>query len=324
MTIAIVSGSGFLGSAVARHLKDLQRPMVVIARGRTESHLPDGVPFEPADRMDREALCRIFRSCRVSAVADIFPLSVANTAAVMAATADAAARYVMVSSTDVYANYAGLLRKEAVPIRDAPATEDSPLRHMRFPYRGNPNRPKGVSADLFEDYDKLPVEEAIRADGRFPYAILRPPMIFGPGDRQRRFGWAIDAALAGGPVEIDARAAAWMNSYADVDDVAAAIALLATHPRAENRTFNVAWPDQHPQIWWLRAILRLLGREAAIVEVPPERQGLQWQRAEAMDLRYPFTLDSRRIRTELGYREALAIDVALARALAADPAVMAR
>ncbi|MBW7921093.1 MAG: NAD-dependent dehydratase [Rubellimicrobium sp.] len=314
MSVAVVSGTGFLGRAVMRHLAGMQVPAVAIARGVTT---PAGVPFARADRMDTDALRAIFRARRVTAVVDIYALGLRNAAPVIEAAAHQGARYVLVSSTDVYANYEGLLRKGTPPVRHAPATEESPLRVMRYPYRGNPNRPQGVGADLFDDYDKLPVEEALRADTRLPHAILRPPMIFGPGDPQNRFGWAIEAARAGGPVALDARAAGWLNSYAFVDDVAAALALLALHPGAEGRTYNVALPDQHPQRWWLQAILRHLGSDAAVTEVAPDANGLQAGRAEAMDLRYPLTLDSTRIRRELGYAEALTPDEALARTLAA-------
>jgi nucleoside-diphosphate-sugar epimerase len=324
MTVAIVSGTGFLGSAVARCLATLQVPTVCIARGMALIELPGGVTFERADRTDSEALGRVFAAHAVTAIVDIYALGLRNSAAVIEAAARAEARYVMVSSTDVYSNYAGLLRRPEAPPMPDPATEDSPLRRMRYPYRGNPNRPKGVSADLFEDYDKLPVEEALRADGRFPFAILRPPMIFGPGDPQRRFGWALDAARADAPVELDARAAGWLNSYAYVDDVAAALALLATRPEAAGRTCNVAFPHARPQRWWLETVLRLTGRDTAITEVPPERQGLQAARAEAMDLSYPLTLDSRRIRADLGYAERLSVEDALARTIAADTAAMAR
>ena len=69
-----------------------------------------------------------------------------------------------------------------------------PLRDFRYPYRGNDAAAARASrADLFDDYDKIILEEAARGDTRFETTVLRPPMIFGPGDKQRRFAWAIDA-----------------------------------------------------------------------------------------------------------------------------------
>lgn len=315
MSIAVVSGTGFLGQAVVRQLATLGLPALAIARGVTT---PSGVAFERADRIDTEALLAIFRAHEVSAVIDIYALSLRNTRPVIEATARQGARYVLVSSVDVYANYEGLLRKGSPSIHRAPATEESPLRSMRHPYRGNPNRPKGVDATLFDEYDKLSIEEALSSDNRLPYAILRPPMIFGPNDPQRRFGWAIDAARRGQDVSLDARAAGWLNSYAYVDDVAAALALLAVHPKAEGRTWNVAYPEARPQRWWLQEIFRLLGSGTKIEEVDPAAHGLLSERAMAMDLRYPLTLGSARIRHELGYSESMPEAEALSRTVSSE------
>lgn len=303
MSVAVVSGTGFLGRAVMRQLAAKDIPAVAIARGMTT---PDNVPFERADRMDRMALQAIFRAHRVNAVIDIYALTLANSAPVIAAAAYQGARYVLVSSVDVYGNYEGLIRKGSPPIHAAPSPEDAPLRQMRFPYRGNPNRPAGVDAALFNDYDKLLIEEALRLDHRMPHAILRPPMIFGRGDPQGRFAWiikAIQQAKQGGTIRLDARAAGWLNSYAHIDDVASALVLLALDPRAEGQAWNIAYPDTHPQRWWLEQALRHAGLEIPIEESPPEEQGLLSARAEAMDLRYPLTLDSQRIRRKLEYTE---------------------
>ncbi len=51
---------------------------------------------------------------------------------------------------------------------------------------------------MFDDYDKIVLEEATAGDGRFATTVIRAPMVFGPGDKQHRFGWAIDAVQKGG------------------------------------------------------------------------------------------------------------------------------
>lgn len=313
MTVAVVSGTGFLGRAVMRRLEASDVPAVAIARGVTS---PPGVRFECADRMDTDALSRIFRAHDVSAVIDIYPLSLNNSRPVIEATARRGARYVMISSVDVYSNYEGLLRKGLPNVRAEPATERSPLRVMRYPYRGNQKRPQGVEAALLDDYDKLPIEEALRDEYDLPYAIIRPPMIFGPGDPQARFSWAVRAAEGSRPIQFDARAASWLNSYAYIDDAANAIALLATHPGAEGRAWNVAYQYSHSQRWWLELVLRVTGSAAGVKEVPPEALGLLHERANAMDLRYPLTLDSSLIRQELGYLEVMSEEEALETTLA--------
>jgi hypothetical protein len=46
-----------------------------------------------------------------------------------------------------------------------------------------------VSSWLDEDYDKIPVEEAILGDSRVRGTTLRRPMVYGPGDPLHRFGY---------------------------------------------------------------------------------------------------------------------------------------
>ena len=133
MTIAIIGGTGFLGTATAKRLRERGQDALVVARGRHKVALPDGVRFEEADRMDGERLTRLFRDNAVTAVIDIFTISLRNTQPVIEAAGKAGARYVLVSSTDVYSNYGGLLKKESPEIRPEPATEDSRLRTLRYP-----------------------------------------------------------------------------------------------------------------------------------------------------------------------------------------------
>jgi nucleoside-diphosphate-sugar epimerase len=184
-----------------------------------------------------------------------------------------------------------------------PAKEDDPLRTLRYPYRGNPHRPKGVSAELFEDYDKIVLEEAARADTRFTTTIIRAPMIFGPRDPQHRFAWAIKAAKAGGLAKMDERAAKWPNSYGYVDDVAEAMLTAALDPRAAGRTYNVGQSFVRTPIEWLLSFAVVLNIPLEIETVPATERALLHERADATDLRYPLTLDTTRIRRELGFTE---------------------
>jgi nucleoside-diphosphate-sugar epimerase len=303
MTIAIIGGTGFIGRAVAQRVLARGLAPIVIARGQHPLDLPAGAIFEKADRMDREALVAILSRHGVTTVIDIFALGLLNTHAMFEAMADIGGRYLLLSSVDVYSNYGGLLRREAPPIQLEPAKETDPLRTFRYPYRGNPRRPQGVDAELFEDYDKILLEEAALEDPRFASTIIRAPMVFGPGDKQHRFKWAIDAVKAGGVVKLDERAARWANSYGYVTDIAEAMVLAALDPRAAGRIYNVGQPFVRTPIEWILSFAVVLNRSIEVETVPPSAKGLLWERAEASDLRYPLTLDPTRIRTELAFTE---------------------
>ena len=303
MTVAIIGGTGFIGTAVAGRLLLRGLRPVVVARGEHPVALPAGAIFEPGDRMDGARLGEIFRAHGVDTVIDIFALGLLNTRAVLEAVAAIGARYLLLSSVDVYSNYGGLLRKESPPVQAAPAREDDPLRGFRYPYRGNSRRPQGVENDLFEDYDKIILEEAALGDGRFTSTVIRAPMIFGPGDKQHRFRWAIDAVRQGGLVRLDERAAKWPNSYGYLTDVAEAMVLAALDPRAAGRIYNVGQGFVRTPIEWLLTFGVVMNRRIEVETVPAAEQALLHERAEASDLRYPLTLDTTRIREELGFTE---------------------
>lgn len=318
MTVAIVGGTGFIGSAVARRLKAHGLAPLVIARGRHPVDLPVGATFEAADRRDGARLVELFHKHDVDTVIDIFALGLKNTGPVLEAMGAVGGRYLLLSSIDVYSNYGGLLKRETPPIQQEPAREDDPLREFRFPYRKNDRRPQGVEDDLFDDYDKIILEEAARADGRFETTVIRAPMIFGPGDKQHRFKWAIDAVRNGREIEIDQRAARWPNSYGYIDDIAEAMVLAALAPKAAGRTYNVGQDFVRTPIEWLLTFGIILGKRIEVVEVPPEKRGLQADRADASDLRYPLTLDTSRIRKELGFAEIVPEREALLATIAAE------
>ena len=320
MTIAIYGGTGLIGSGVVRRLVARGISPLVLARGKSPVELPEGVRFEAIERTDGQALLKLFQANDVDTVIDIFALGLKNSSPMLAAMGAIGGRYVLLSSVDVYRNYGGLLKRESPPVQSAPAKEDDPLRDFRFPYRQNDRRPRGVDDDMFDDYDKIVLEEAAAGEGRFATTVIRAPMVFGPGDKQHRFKWAIDAVNRGGVIELDERAAHWPNSYGYVDDVGEAIALAATSPKAAGRTYNVGQNFVRNPIEWILSFAAVMGKSIEVQEVPPEARGLQADRADASDLRYPLTLDTTRIRKELGFAEIVPEREALLATIAAERA----
>jgi nucleoside-diphosphate-sugar epimerase len=280
--------------------------------------VPRGASFIAAERDDGRRLVEIFQQHEVDTVIDIFALGLRNSAPMLEAMGAIGGRYVLLSSVDVYANYGGLLRRDTPPVQAAPAKEDDPLRQFRYPYRQNDRRPQGVENDMLEDYDKIILEEATAGDGRFATTVIRAPMVFGPGDKQHRFRWAIEAVERGGVVELDQRAARWPNSYGYVEDVGEAMALAATAPQAAGRTYNVGQDFVRTPIEWLLSFAVVLNRPIEVLEVPPDKRGLLADRADASDLRYPLTLDTSRIREELGFAEIVPEREALLRTITAE------
>jgi hypothetical protein len=103
------------------------------------------------------------RELGADTVIDLIAYTQADTLPLLDALSGQVARYVMVSSVDVYRNYEGLHRKgRPSPIWDR-LTEDAELRASRFPYRLAKPRPASDPQAWMDGYDKIPLEAAARA-----------------------------------------------------------------------------------------------------------------------------------------------------------------
>jgi nucleoside-diphosphate-sugar epimerase len=146
--------------------------------------------------------------------------------------------------------------------------------------------------------------------------VVRLPMVFGPGDRQRRFAWATRPMLAKAPaIELDAAWAAWRTTYGFVEDVAAGLELVATSPDAAG-AYNLGYEDAPDHLGWAARFAARLGWTGEIRRAPRDAAAPQVRAAlDALDLSAPFITDTARIRRELGYREAVGLDEALDRTI---------
>lgn len=317
MSIAVLGGSGFIGSEIVQRLVLKGEAPLVISRGNRP--VADGIPSETAERTNVDALISLLTKHGVSVLIDMLPMTLANTQAVLDAAATVGARYVMISSADVYGNYGGLQGREAnKPV--ALLNEDSPLRTGLYPYRAAAPRAADDPQKLLDDYDKIPIEEAARADARLAATILRLPMVYGPGDRQHRLRWIVEAVGRGGLIEIDEEAVGWRSTYGFVTNVAEAVALAALDPRAAGRIYNVGEPEARSAAELVVAVGAAMQRSIEIEPMPPERRGLLWETAERSVLAYPLELDTLRIRAELGFAEVVDAAEAIRRTVAWETA----
>lgn len=141
-------------------------------------------------------------------------------------------------------------------------------------------------------------------------------MVYGPGDRQHRLRWIVEAVRRDGRLEIDAEAAAWRTTYGYVTNVAEAIALAAVDDKAAGRIYNVGEPEARRADELAALVAQAMGWSVEIETVPPEQRGLLWELAERSVLDYPLELDTQRIRAELGFAEAVGTAEALQRTVA--------
>jgi nucleoside-diphosphate-sugar epimerase len=270
LKIALVGGTGFIGTPTARILEAAGHEVDAFGRARAEPR------FKP-DVVVHYMLLNEHRAR--DAVA-----------------AFAGARLVVLSSADVYRAYGELLGLEPATTHPPLLDEEAPLRTIHYPYGRGVDGPWGPIVD----YDKILVEEAVRA-GDPRATILRLPKVYGAAARDRPFARWIDWMRTHDELPVGHAQGRWRWTHGFVDDVAAAIALAATDDRAAGRTFNLGEPNtptQRQRVADLAAALEWRGR---VTDVDDD--------ALPLSLRDPhpgtpdLALDSTRIRTELGFTE---------------------
>ena len=306
MNVLVIGGTGFIGLHVVRRLLHLGHEVAVFHRGETPGRLPGSVTRLHGDR-DRPADVRAAcEDVRPDVVLDIIPYTARQAEVLMQGLRGVAGRVVALSSGDVYRNYDGLRGRSRHPPDPLPLAETSPLRQTRFPYREQAAGPE----DWMYHYDKILVEQALQGVPDVPATILRLPKVYGPGDGQRHVGTYLDR-LRGGDVRLPTAQARWRWTRGYVEDVAAAIALAVVEGRAAGRVYNVGTVEAPTEQEWIERIACVAGRKADVVlddAAPPEPPTFDW--------RYGLATDTRRIREELGYEEAVPPDEALRRTLA--------
>ena len=316
MSVLVWGGAGFIGRPLVRRLLADGVETVVV-------HRPGGVVAAGAasrvvDRADPVAVRALIRAVGARTVIDLAARGEADTLPLLDALVGEIDRYVLVSSADVYRNYEGLHRRATpTPILER-LDEDSPLRTSRHPYRLARPRPPGDPQAWMDGYDKIPLEAAARARRDLAATVLRPPLVFGPGDRQRRFAWAIRPMSQGRPrLLVPHPWAAWRATFGYVDDVAAGIALAALHPAAAGQTYNLGAANTPTHLAWASAFAEQIGWPGEVELVHPQvARGALAAAAASLDLRYPLFLDNAKIRRRLGYSEPTPRDEALARTIA--------
>ncbi len=104
-------------------------------------------------------------------------------------------------------------------------------------------------------YDKIAVERVVLANADLPGTVLRLPMVYGPGDSQHRLFEYLKRMDDNRPtIPVDEGLASWRWTRGYVENVAAAVALAATNPRATGRVYNVGEDKGRSTIEWIEEI----------------------------------------------------------------------
>jgi UDP-glucose 4-epimerase len=262
MRVLMIGGTKFIGRRITEELAARGDEVTVLHRGETEPADLPGCTHLHADRRDFASLAGQVRELRPDAVVDTLAMSRADVDAVLPYLPDA--RLVVLSSGDVYRAFE--LQESPVGEVPVPITENSPVRHARYPHRGQ--------IPGLDDYDKLDVEPLYLERGG---TVLRLGFIYGEHDPQRREEFILRRVRAGRQ-RIPAGPGCWLLSRCYVGDVASAVLAALGTDAASGQVLNIVEAASVTVGDWARQILAAAGHDAELVTVPdgdvPDDMGL--------------------------------------------------
>ena len=300
MRVLIVGGTNFIGPHVVNALDWLGAEITVYHRGVHEPHLPSAVRHIHSGRATLPFLHFPLELSEPApdVVLLMFPVGGDDARAAMARFAGSAGRIVAISSGDVYRAYGRLLGSEPGPPEPVPLDEDAPLRQTLYPYRESAAGP----SDWTFHYEKIQVERAVLASAALPGTVLRLPAVYGPGDCYRRLRPYIKRMEDGRrAILLDEAQASWRWSHGYVENVAHAIALAVTEKRAAGRIYNIGEEETPTMAERVRQIGELEKWTGKVVRLPPDRVPAHLR--TPYEPRQDLVVDTRRLRTELGFTE---------------------
>lgn len=311
MKILLIGGSGFIGRFTAAQLQQGGHNVTVFHRGKTSA--PQGTEEILGDRQFLQDQQPEFRRQKFDAVVDFVLSSGRQAQQLMDTFRGITGRVAALSSMDVYRAWGVFYNMEPGGLQELPLTEDSGLRRSRNAPE-DLKRAQSIYSWLDDEYDKIPVEQAVLGDAKLPGTILRLPMIYGPGDPVHRFHPILKRIDDGRKQIIFADDVASLRTPRGyVEDVGAAIALAATSPQAAGRIYNVCEAESFGELDWARKIAASARWPGEFVVLPHDRapKHLLWPGNTAQHV----VASSERIRKELGYRERLPREEAIRRTI---------
>ena len=307
MRLLILGGTRFIGPYIVRRLSDIGCEITLFHRSKTEIDLPNGIEQILGDRQNLFNFSDQLKKLEPHLVLDMFPITEQDAQVVTNLFKSSAKRIVAISSQDVYRAYGKLIGIEDCPTIPVPLNEDSPLRNKIYPYREN------VKEDnRLYNYDKILVERVYMNEPELPCTVLRLPMVYGPGDYQHRLFPYLKRMDDNRPaILLEQGMAQWCCSRGYVEDIANAVVLAIEKEVSSDEIYNVSEKEIQYEAEWIKILEKTADWDGKIIVVP---------KVESPDFLNPgidttqhLTVDTTKIRNELGYKEYISQDEALRR-----------
>lgn len=233
MRVAVTGGTGFVGSHVVRALTGAGHEVVVLARGERPAQMPATVRFVPADVSTSPDLADVFAGCQ----------AVIHLVAII---------HERGKRTFDLVNRVGSERV-------AEAARQAGVQHL---IQQSAN---GADPDPAYPYflSKWAGEEAAIGSG-VPFTVLRPSLIFGPGDG---FFTLLARLIRMTPVTVVAGDGSALFQPISIDDVARCM-VIALERGASNRVHTIGGPEHLSYDDIVRIIKLAMGARRSTVHMP--------------------------------------------------------
>lgn len=253
----LLGGTSFFGKSIARLLVERGYELTLFTRGQANR---DGLPphrHVPGDRKKREDVLAVGKLATWDLVID----NIAFDADEMKAAIEAfggVGRYVFCSTVSVYR-----FTRERYP---------HPLKetYVDYDYRPESDTP----GDIHWDYArrKMEAERLLVREGRMPWTIVRPPVVYGPEDPTARGFWYLARVMDGGPLLLPDGGLSTFRII-DADDCARAHVDAGECAGAVGQAYNVAQWETITLRQFVEESARTLGKKPDFLSVPGEFLG---------------------------------------------------
>ena len=296
MKVLIIGGTGFISSALVRHLRGAGHHVTLFTRGKSHfaQAVKDGVEMLHGDRSVPSSLEDTVGGRTFDAVYDMVAYRPDESEAAARIFRGRVGRFIHCSTISVY-----MVSEEV----QCPITEEQgkgPL--MEFWERNPFGMGYGINKRLCEEVLWKAHDERL-----LPVSMMRPTFVSGPHDPTRRDFFWIERICDGKPLLIPGSGdCAFQQVY--VEDVARMFAALLNHPHSVGKAYNIAAEEIFSLNEYLKTLGRLLQREPEMVHIPQDEfDRLPFSTLRGYDV-FPFntrrtaifSLD--RIKADLHYR----------------------
>ena len=138
-------------------------------------------------------------------------------------------------------------------------------------------------------------------------------MVYGPGDRQRRFAvFTQPFSIGARSLELPIEWTRWTTTYGYVDNVGAAVALASAADRSTKQIYNVGEETPVDHSVWAHRFAVAANWRGEIALVDDAGSPLAAHFAD-LDCTFPLIADTSKVRSQLGFRETVSLEEAVQR-----------